>query len=269
MAPFGAQVARATGAHLSAGKILVSSGRLEAINDQNEIRLLKRGDPFWEGDRLRLASGQAQVQLTDGTLFSLAPNTEFRIDAYAFNQQGKEDTNQVTLLKGILRTLTGQVAQQKAEGYRVKAQVTTIGVRASVEKCDDKLPKKIFLCEIGNPTMFAMSLNASKELTVSVTQGTVTLPSEEEPEKEIPLKSKEAIKVEPGKPPERISFDELLLGTFPSFSIPGMLLSPSGAQNLPQGATLTRSTRIGVQSVKDFADSLMIPIPALSSGVFD
>lgn len=271
----------------SVGKVLAISGRCEAIDIQNKERVLKRGDVFWQGERLRCGKGsQAQAKFVDGALFSLNSDTEFRVDAYAIHQPKEEDTSEVTLLKGSFRTLTGLIAQQKPKGYKVKTSVATIGLRASIE-CD-KLLKQAHSCSTQDTTFLAMNFGDGV-LTASAKQDAVTittfgapevpLPEEEEEEEEsvpVLLNPGESIKIESNKPPQNISSDEFnqytqgILNIFPSLSLPGTL-GVLGVQSLPQGSTLTRATQIGVEDVQSFAAGFVppIPLPPLPPGVLD
>lgn len=111
------------------GKVLVSSGIFYAMNAKNEKRTLMRLMPIFEKDRLITEQGKAQIWLLDGALFTLEPQTEFRVHEYVLEPQQKSSF--VELLKGGFRTITGSIAKDASNRYRVKTPVATIGVRGT------------------------------------------------------------------------------------------------------------------------------------------
>lgn len=99
------------------------------------------------GDRSRLAAGatvntgdtvvtgpqsNAQLRFSDNALVALKPDSEFRIEAYAFtgNTDGSERAV-FRLVRGGFRTVTGQVGQVNRDTYQVLTTQATIGIRGT------------------------------------------------------------------------------------------------------------------------------------------
>lgn len=155
------------------GKVLVSSGVFYAINAKDEKRALMRPMPIFEKDRLITEQGKAQIWLLDGALFTLEPQTEFRVHEYVMEPRQKSSI--VELLKGGFRTITGSIAKDAPNRYLVKTPVATIGVRGthywafSSPKCVTE-PTHV-LCKFG----ILRTPGTGQDLVVSVDSKTFSL----------------------------------------------------------------------------------------------
>ncbi len=116
-----------------AGFVLMASGKVFAVQSNQEVRALKRRSPFYPGETLRTeAKAKAQVRFRDGSLISLRPKTEIRIDEFRFNEeQLGEDKNIFTLINGGFRTITGKIGKKNPDNYQMKSSVASIGVRGT------------------------------------------------------------------------------------------------------------------------------------------
>lgn len=126
--PFSAKAAEV------AGIVIIASGDVQAVQADHSSRALKRRSSFYVGEVIKVAeNGKAQIRFTDGTLLSLRPDTEIRVDAFHYEQggDGAQDKNFFTLLKGGFRTITGAVGKRHPDAYRVSTPVATIGVRGT------------------------------------------------------------------------------------------------------------------------------------------
>jgi len=118
----------------AAGIVIIASGDVQAVQADHSLRALKRRSSFYVGEVIKVAeNGKAQIRFADGTLLSLRPDTEIRIDAFHYRQGGDsaQDQNFFTLLKGGFRTITGAIGKQHPDAYRVSTPVATIGVRGT------------------------------------------------------------------------------------------------------------------------------------------
>ncbi|MBR9883164.1 MAG: FecR domain-containing protein, partial [Oceanospirillales bacterium] len=123
------------------GLVLLAIGQVEAVDAQGEARALQRKSPLYDGDLLRTGEGgRLQVRFTDGGLVSVKPASEFRIAEYSFDKDDREKDNAVfELLKGGMRTVTGQVGKHDKDDYSVRTVVATIGIRGThyeLQLCD-------------------------------------------------------------------------------------------------------------------------------------
>lgn len=126
----------ALAAATQAGIVLVASGQVTATGADGALRDLTRRSPFFPGDRLTTGSAaRAQIKFTDGAILSLKPNSELRIDDYAYEAEGAQN-NTMSLVKGGFRTLTGAIGKSNKNAYRVSTPVATIGVRGTLYDAD-------------------------------------------------------------------------------------------------------------------------------------
>ena len=116
-----------------AGFVLMASGKVYAVQSNQESRLLKRRSPFYPGETLRTElKSKAQVRFRDGSLVSLRPETEIRIDEFRFDEKHLgEDKNIFTLINGGFRTITGKIGKNNPGNYEMKSSVASIGVRGT------------------------------------------------------------------------------------------------------------------------------------------
>ena len=116
-----------------AGFVLMASGKVYALQSNQESRLLKRRSPFYPGETLRTElKSKAQVRFRDGSLISLRPETEIRIDEFRFDEKHLgEDKNIFTLINGGFRTITGKIGKNNPGNYEMKSSVASIGVRGT------------------------------------------------------------------------------------------------------------------------------------------
>lgn len=114
------------------GKVVIKTGNLQAVN-RSASRQLSRHSKIIKGDTLKTSRNSlAQIRMKDGALISLQPDTEFKIEEYAFN--GEEDGNERSifeLVKGGFRTITGLIGHKNKQNYQVRTTVATIGIRGT------------------------------------------------------------------------------------------------------------------------------------------
>ncbi|HUF22233.1 MAG TPA: FecR family protein [Burkholderiales bacterium] len=78
------------------------------------------------------ADGRAHLRFADGSFVSLSPNSEFRIDDFRY--AGKPDPSDrlgMSLLKGGLRTITGEIGRLTRDAYKMATRVATTGIRGT------------------------------------------------------------------------------------------------------------------------------------------
>lgn len=115
----------------NAARIEFTAGEVRALSADGSSRTLARGAQVGSGDTVDTGSGRAQMRFTDGSLVSLQPQTQFRIDQYAFAGKPSEDRGFFNLIKGGLRTITGLVGKGNRSNYKLTTSVATIGIRGT------------------------------------------------------------------------------------------------------------------------------------------
>ena len=115
-----------------AGKVVLAVGDVVAVRGSDRVRLaagaaVNAGDTVVTG-----AQSHAQLRFADNALVALKPDSEFRIEKFAYN--GREDNTNVAvfrLVRGGFRTLTGEIGRVNKEAYRVETTQATIGIRGT------------------------------------------------------------------------------------------------------------------------------------------
>jgi hypothetical protein len=107
-------------------------GTAYALSISGEKRDLEKGSPVHVGDTVVSETARVQLRFTDGGFVSLAPNSEFRVNAYSYS--GKPDGSErvaMELMKGGLRTISGLIGKAIQSAYEMKTTVATIGIRGT------------------------------------------------------------------------------------------------------------------------------------------
>jgi hypothetical protein len=178
LTPLGAEAASGTFTYV-AGQVFV---------ERNGQRIVAaRGVEVDPGDVIVAgADGMAQLSMIDQAKLSLRSNSQLRIESYQ-RKAGDQDGAVLSLLRGTLRTFTGLLTASNRDKYQMKTRVATVGIRGSGnilshEEDEGKQPVTI------NHTIEGSHVVAS---LVGNFAPIITLPND-------------TVKVEPGKPPERI-----------------------------------------------------------------
>ncbi len=117
----------------SAGRIIMASGSVEAVNNKNGLRTLKRGNTVYRDDTIKTGeNSRVQIRFIDNALVALNENSELTIKTYIFNGTDSQD-NQVLmeLVKGGFRTLSGKIGKNNQQAYQVTAPSASIGIRGT------------------------------------------------------------------------------------------------------------------------------------------
>ncbi len=115
-----------------AGKFLFVFGSVFVENAGTARQPAVKGMSLMEGATVIAdKNGKAQIRMKDGGFLAVRPNTELKIDEYAFNDKGREDKGVVSLLKGTFRSISGAIGKNKPENVVVKTPVATIGIRGT------------------------------------------------------------------------------------------------------------------------------------------
>ncbi|MEN2509013.1 FecR family protein [Stutzerimonas stutzeri] len=90
------------------------------------------GQAVVQGAVLRTgAGGSLGVTLSDSTVMSFGPNSEFTIDEYAFEPAHEALRLSARISRGTLNFISGVIAKLKPEAVELKTPSGTIGVRGT------------------------------------------------------------------------------------------------------------------------------------------
>jgi len=97
------------------------------------VRKLAAGDPVFAGERIRTGAATVlQIEFTDKTRFTLAPNTEFEVEQYRQTSAGSsEEAFHSRIFKGAFRFVSGLIAHGREKNMRVHTPVAIVGVRGT------------------------------------------------------------------------------------------------------------------------------------------
>ena len=129
----GAQTAKpdAVGARNEAGRIDLVAGAVTVVGADQKQRAPKKGEILFEGDSVVThANGELHVELTDGGVLAVRPNTAIRITKYQANGEAS-DTSIFGLLKGSMRSITGWIGKTSPANYKIITPTATMGVRGT------------------------------------------------------------------------------------------------------------------------------------------
>jgi hypothetical protein len=115
------------------GEITHLSGAVVARRADGAARILSVKSEVREGDLLLTAdNAYARVRWADGAETVLRPNTQVRIDAYAYDERRPQSDNVVlSLIKGGMRTVTGLLARRNPANFRLATPTATVGIRGT------------------------------------------------------------------------------------------------------------------------------------------
>lgn len=114
-----------------AGAIQRVSGTVTITGADNTTRVAAVDEKIRAGDTVSTdAAGETMIRMSDRSTVALRPNTQFRINAYAFEEKAG-DSLFSTLLRGAVRMVTGLVGKSHPENYTVQANMATIGIRGT------------------------------------------------------------------------------------------------------------------------------------------
>jgi hypothetical protein len=114
----------------TAGTVIAFKGVVSAADASGVSRPLTKNDQVNVGDTIHTgAGGYVVVEFVDGARATVRPNSELKVDTYTYGTDN--DGAVMDLVKGGLRAITGSIAKENPESYKVKTNVATLGVRGT------------------------------------------------------------------------------------------------------------------------------------------
>ena len=95
--------------------------------------VVQPGTPVQQGDIIRTgADGSLQLIMIDQAFLALRSNSRMRLDRYEFAQvPSASHAALLTLVTGVLRTFTGELARRNRNQFKMRSPIATIGIRGS------------------------------------------------------------------------------------------------------------------------------------------
>jgi FecR-like protein len=117
------------------GTVQYLSGTLSAQRPDGSVRVLAERSSVSVGDVLTTQrDSYAQLRFSDGGQVTLRPETQVKVEAYAYEEGRPErDSFAMQLFKGGLRSLTGLIGKRTSNrnAYRMVTSTATIGIRGT------------------------------------------------------------------------------------------------------------------------------------------
>lgn len=108
------------------GNLRVSEGERPAP------KAVRSGMDMLLGDRVNsAAASRMQVLLLDETVFTIGPDSDLVIDEFVYDPTSQTGRLTANFTKGVLRYVSGKVAQANASAVTIKSRDATIGVRGT------------------------------------------------------------------------------------------------------------------------------------------
>ena len=114
------------------GKIVAVNGEAFAESESG-LRPLQAGSPIFEGEELVTgADSNLEVRFVDDTLLSQGEDSHISLDDYAYDPSGNDLSDyMVNITEGTFRMVTGKIAEQNPERFKVGTPLATIGIRGT------------------------------------------------------------------------------------------------------------------------------------------
>lgn len=116
-----------------AGTVVNLSGPLMVRKADGAVKVLALKSEVEQGDTLVSEKNTyAQIRFVDNSEVTLKPNTTFKVEAFAYEQdKPASDSASFTLVKGGLRSVTGLLGKRNRERFQLKTPTSTIGIRGT------------------------------------------------------------------------------------------------------------------------------------------
>ena len=126
-------LAGAAQAQQAAGEVTHLSGTLSVKRLDGTTKLLSVKSAVQEGDLLTTETETyARIKFADASEVVLRPNSQLKVENYAFNQAKPEGDNVVlSMLKGGLRAVTGLIGKRNRDKVTFSTVTATIGIRGT------------------------------------------------------------------------------------------------------------------------------------------
>jgi len=116
----------------SAGQVEFARGVGFAQTPGQMPRILGKGLPLMEGDRLTIADDSAAIiKLQDGTRMTLRPNSEMIVQQYQFKEGSEDNSMVLQLLRGGFRAVTGSISKDSPDAAKIRTANATVGIHGT------------------------------------------------------------------------------------------------------------------------------------------
>lgn len=147
------------------------SGPLAARKADGSVKAISLGSKIDEGDTVVTEKRTyARLKFDDGSEVTLKPNSQFKVEKFSYDKaKPKEDAASYKLIKGGLRTITGQIGKRgNQDSYQMKTPTATIGIRGTIYTAEYVPEEEPAVSESGRVHLAALDLgHISTETTMT------------------------------------------------------------------------------------------------------
>ena len=112
-----------------AGSVVGASGQTSAQRGGQQVALAI-GAPIYVGDTVQTgADGKLKLRMNDGSVLSLAPSSNLRVDNYLVDGSGRRQGATLSVGQGLLRSVTAPV--DRPASFEVDTAIGTAAVRST------------------------------------------------------------------------------------------------------------------------------------------
>ena len=121
----------------SVGRVDTLEGSVEVTRADGTKVTLSQGDPIFEGDVIETgANGSVSMVMADDTVFSLDHNGTMNMDEVVYDPASQSGQMGVTVVKGVLSFVSGQIAKTDPDAMVLNTTVATVGIRGTTGAID-------------------------------------------------------------------------------------------------------------------------------------
>ena len=115
----------------AAGRIKIAAGSVFIVRANNTMPA-KAGQDVYEADTLKTgADGSVGITLKDDTRLSLGPNSEIRLDRFAFAPAEGRMGFVLKVVRGVAAYVSGRIAKIAPDAVRLETPSAIVGVRGT------------------------------------------------------------------------------------------------------------------------------------------
>ena len=163
------------------GVIISIQGDAAAINAAGQERKLELKGPVFVSDKIvTRAHARLQIMFNDDSIIAQGENGEMTIDAYVYNPKSKADNQTgLSMVKGVLRVITGKITDLNPERFKVKTRMATIGIRG----CElgfriDNSGEQVYIIRLPNDRTIVVERTGGLDLTQGASHQVLEIPKQ-------------------------------------------------------------------------------------------
>ncbi|MBN8530789.1 MAG: FecR domain-containing protein [Alphaproteobacteria bacterium] len=126
------QYAGPDGGKIQIGVVSKLQGEAIVKHADGSETALKNGDPVYQNDIIRTGKDSGVgITFNDKSVFAVGSNARMTLDKLVYDEATGEGESSVTVLKGMFKFVSGEIAAHNPGDMKIKTPVATIGIRGT------------------------------------------------------------------------------------------------------------------------------------------